>query len=309
VLYISFEGYWQLRMALDPDPNDEPLGYSGPTRVVPGEPIFDRIIRFNDPVKPRFPHDEDIGVSVYRVQTDEAGVHNTLKTHPDHPLLGARVDLLDEAKFEERGFVTLYQKMPIEPFHLKIEGSGIRLQVNDMWDPTQPNLTYDEVCADQPQLLSRRSLSVQPGSPVVAEATGIMDYAEYRRARRKQLEERRTKLSDETERNALTVRIDDLAKDDKSTPTSGLVGLTVPAQQFLGLVGLYQFLLQGIPVVSDKHGRLNGKIGTSQQWSIQFWMGGFDVDALTAFIRGTLTVPFAPESHSAVTSHSRALSV
>ena len=302
MLYVSFEGYWQLRMALDPDPNDEPLGFSGPTRVVPGEPPFDGVIRFNDPVCPRWPHDRDIGVRVHRVQVDETGVPHTLRPWPHHPLLGARVDLVDDAKFEERGFVTLYQKMPIEPFHLRVTGDGagdgIALAIDDMWDPTQPALTYDEVCASQPQLLSRRSISVQPGSPVVAEATGIVDYAAYREERRKQLHRRRHDSHDATERAALTVRIDDLAKDEKSTPTSGLVGLTVPAQQFLGLVGLYQFTLQGVPKATDRHHRLGGRVGTSQPWSIQFWMGGFDVDALTGYVRGTLTLPFAPDPSS-----------
>ena len=46
--------------------------------------------------------------------------------------------------------------------------------------------------------------------------------------------------------------------------------------------------------VSDPKQRLGGRIGTSQQWSIKFWMGGFDVDALTGFVKGALVVPFAP---------------
>jgi hypothetical protein len=50
--------------------------------------------------------------------------------------------------------------------------------------------------------------------------------------------------------------------------------------------------------VADPGRRLGGRIGTSQPWSIQFWMGGFDVDALTGYVRGTLTVPFAPDAPS-----------
>lgn len=293
MLFIGFSGYWQLRMALDPDPNDEPLGISGPTRVVPGEPPFDRLLRFQNPVCPRFPHDQDIGVFVDRVEISDAETPDNRTPIPDHPLLGAAVDLVDGPKFEERGFVTVYQKMPIEPFHLRIAGNGIELAVDDMWDPTNPDLTYDEVCALQPGLLSRRSLTVQPGSTIVAEATGITDYAEYRLERRRQLEARRADPAHKDEIPALSVRINDLAKDDLATATSGLVGLVVPAQQFLGLCGFYAFVIQGSPIVRDPGDHLGGRIGVSQPWSIKFWMGGFDVDTLTAFVKGTLVVPFA----------------
>jgi hypothetical protein len=292
MLYITFSGYWQLRMALDPDPNDEPLGISGPVRVVPGEPVMDGIIRFQDPVHPRYPHDKDLGVTVERVEYAEAEHPDKKRPLPDHPLLRARVDLVDKPKFEERGFVTLYQKMPIEPFHLRIAGNGISLAADDLWDPTDPDLTYDEVCATRPELLSRRTIRVQPGSQVVADATGITDFADYRRKRRKLLVKKRAESHDETEKAALSVRINDLEKDDQATPTSGLVGLVVPAQQFLGLCGFYGFPLQATPVVHDPESRLGGRIGTSQQWSIQFWMGGFDVDTMTAFVKGTLSVPF-----------------
>ena len=281
-------------MALDPDPNDEPLGVSGPTRVVPGEPPFDGHIRFHGPVCPRFPHDKDIGVFVDRVETSDPEAPDERRPFDDHPLLEAAVDLVDSPKFEERGFVTVYQKMPIEPFHLRVTGNEIELAVDDLWDPTNPSLTYDEVCALQPALLSRRTLTVQPGSMIVAEATSITDYAEYRRERRRLLEKRRADPLHKDEKEALSVRLNDLEKDELATATQGLVGLVVPAQQFLGLCGFYSFLIQGTPVVRDPKQRLPGHIGTSQQWSIKFWMGGFDVDTLTAFVKGTLVVPFVP---------------
>jgi hypothetical protein len=37
---------------------------------------------------------------------------------------------------------------------------------------------------------------------------------------------------------------------------------------------------------------LGGLIGTSQPWSINFWMGGYDVDSLVGYMMGTLKVPF-----------------
>ena len=292
MLQIGFRGWWQLRMALDPDPNDEPRGISGSTIVVPGEPDFDGLIRLQDPVAPRHPHEHDIGVDVHEVAyVDPQGTQKPVVL-PDHPLVGAHVNLLDDPVFGERGFVVLYQKMPIDPFHLEIATDGISLRVDDLWDPPRPDLTYDEVAGSYPELLQRRSLSVQPQSALAAEVTGIVDYPEYRAQRRRELERLREASQDEVERAALAMRIGMLAKDDLVKGNEGYVGLTLSAQQFLGLCGFYGFPIQGTPVVRDPERRLKGVIGTSQPWSINFWMGGFDVDALTGYMMGTLLVPF-----------------
>jgi hypothetical protein len=293
MLYIDFKGWWQLRMALDPDPNDEPRGISGPPVVTPGEPDFDGVIRLQDPVVPRYPHETDIGVTVSEVAIDDAQAPRGVKVLPKtHPLVGAKVKLLDNPTFGERGFVILYQKMPVEPFHLEVTGNGIVLRINDLWDPTRPQLTYAEVAAYDPELLERRSISVQPQSPLVASVTGIVDYAEYRRQRRTELEALMAQSQDPQEKAALALRIRMLAKDELVKDNQGLVGLQLPAQQFLGLCGFYEFPIQGIPEVQDPQHKLGGRIGTSQPWSISFWMGGYDVDSLVGYMMGTLTVPF-----------------
>ena len=82
MLTLYFEGWFQCRLATDPDPTDELIGVTGPTFIVAGEPYLDRIIRLQNPVAPRFPHEHDIGVNVNRVEIDE-------QEQPDHPLIGA----------------------------------------------------------------------------------------------------------------------------------------------------------------------------------------------------------------------------
>jgi hypothetical protein len=299
MLYVNFRGWWQLRMALDPDPNDEPRGISGPTVVVPGEPEFDGVIRLNDPVCPRYPHENDVGVTVYEVAVDDPEARKGIRVLPDNALVGAKVNLLDKPTYGERGFVILYQKMPVEPFHLEIAGNDLKLRIDDLWDPTRPTLTYAEVAAYNPELLERRSIAVQPQSPLVADVTGIVDYAEYRRTRRRELTALLERTTDPEKRAALELRIRMLEKDDLVKDNKGLVGLTVPAQQFLGLCGFYAFPIQGTPTVEDANQKLAGLIGTSQPWSISFWMGGYDVDSLIGYMVGTLTVPFFPMSTTA----------
>ena len=307
MLYIDFGGWWQMRMALDPDPNDEPRGVSGPTVALPGEPDFDGVIRFQGPVDPRWPRDPADGVRVKSVAVDDAAAPNGKRVLSGHPLLGASVDLLDSPTFAERGFVVLYQKMPVDPFHLRIESGDVSLEVRDLWDPTRPEVTIDEVAALDPALLVRRCVSVQPQSPLVAGVTGVVDYAEHRRRRRRDLENLLRDAVDPMSRAGLEMRIDMLAKDELVSGNDGMVALLLEAQQFLGLCGFYSFVIQGAPIVSDPHVRLGGLIGTSQQWQVAFWMGGYErrhavrlhqghIDS--ALLRGC-TTPLEARGHSA----------
>ena len=44
-LWIKFEGWFQCRLATDPDPADEPRGVDGYIHAIPSERDLDRIIR------------------------------------------------------------------------------------------------------------------------------------------------------------------------------------------------------------------------------------------------------------------------
>jgi hypothetical protein len=63
---IHFDGIFQNRLATDPDPFDNPRGDLGWTRSHTGEPDFDRIIRFNNPISPRS-FIEKVGVFITKV--------------------------------------------------------------------------------------------------------------------------------------------------------------------------------------------------------------------------------------------------
>ncbi|MGH9170586.1 MAG: hypothetical protein ACRD0Z_06905 [Acidimicrobiales bacterium] len=298
MLEISFAGRWQFRMALDPDPNDEPRGVSGPTVALPGEPDFDTFMYLQDHVCPRYPFDWGNGVFVNGVTVVD-DTNPALRTPLGaHPLIGAAVNLLESPTYAERGFVVLYQKMPIDPFVLQIKGGGVELYVKDLWDPQYPEWDVNEVATNHPELLERRSVTVQPQSALVAATTGIVDYVAYRLARLEQLVARRAVLEpvkDAEEIAGLDMRIRMLEKDKDSGADEGLVGLALESHQFLGLCGFYQFLIQGTPRVTNQAGpALGGQIGVSQPWFVDFWVGGFDVDTLTGWMSGVLRVPFHP---------------
>ena len=60
----------------------------------------------------------------------------------------------------------------------------------------------------------------------------------------------------------------------------------------LRYVSVYAFALDGTPQVLDPSQVLGGTVGTSQDWQLAMWWGGYDVDTLCGYVRGTLSVPF-----------------
>src|SRR5438067_16813 len=95
---LGFSGWFQVRLATDPDPCDEPRGVSGYSWALPGEPDLDRIIRFqpNAPfLRAGCAPEVRPGVVVQHVSMSEREL-------ADHPLAHARVDLVDGPKFEGR---------------------------------------------------------------------------------------------------------------------------------------------------------------------------------------------------------------
>jgi hypothetical protein len=188
MLELYFEGWFQCRLARDPDPSDEKRGISGASFATVYEPDLDRIIRLNDAVATRamylpaghqVPH---VGVSVKSVYIDGQKIVT-------HPLLGARVDLLDDPVFQAlNGVFSTPGYEIIDPFHISISRENIRLSRRDLWDPTQPDLTMYDMPLDSPFLARRQPVSQESRSVDVREATGIFNAAEYVNKRIRDLE-------------------------------------------------------------------------------------------------------------------------
>ena len=111
MLTIEFAGWFQCRLATDPDPYDEPRGVSGYVRAYAGEPDLDRIIHWQPPTFLRALA-PTVGVSVSRVFLDGKPVEGS-------PLAGARVMLHGSPKFEGRNGVVaedrLRADLPVRP--------------------------------------------------------------------------------------------------------------------------------------------------------------------------------------------------
>ncbi|MCA9704518.1 MAG: hypothetical protein KDK70_01575 [Myxococcales bacterium] len=273
MLSLYFSGWFQCRLATDPDPTDEPRGVSGFTFAVAGEPDFDRIIRLRDPVAPRS-HGPAVGVQVDRVAVDG-------RVEPGHPLVGARVDLLDQPRFESwNAILRKGSSGPIHPFHLELAQGDVRIRREDVLHPPDPSLPLHQI---PPESVERRSavVSMAMDHVRIADATGMADPLALRARRREQLVADREACGDPVARAALDKRIEELS-------------IVAPHKMQLVTMNLYndyRFALNGPSEVRDPRGRVGARLDRGAEWPILFWMGGWDSDALCGHIRGTLMIP------------------
>jgi hypothetical protein len=63
------------------------------------------------------------------------------------------------------------------------------------------------------------------------------------------------------------------------------------ATRFFGATLPYFVPLAAEASVEDPDGRLGATIDLGRPWTAEFWMGGWDPDAMCAFMQGYLSVP------------------
>lgn len=280
MLILHFEGWFQCRLATNPDPTDEARGVSGYTFALPGEDDLDRVIRLHDPRAPRS-HGPAVGVHVTGVE--RAGV-----SEPSHPLREAPVFWLGDPKFESRNRLLSDDRSgtgPIHPFHVRVAAADVVIDREDLVYPPDPTRPLHELHA---AFLNRRAPARLDGFETDADrvraATGIASPAEYRRVRMLRLEAERVSTTHATARAALEKRIEQLAIDDH-----GDVRLMM-----MHAVQTWRFDLNGPAVVVDPQGLLGWMPDASSDWPVEFWMGAWDADALVGFVSGSLAVPGRP---------------
>jgi len=273
MITLFFKGWFQCRLATDPDPHDERRGVSGYVHAYAGEPDLDRLIHWQPPPFSRA-EAPAVGVTVQRVSVDGGDVAN-------HGLIGARVSLLDNAKFEGRnGVIADDGKEPIYPFHLRVQTTtGILLQRQIV--PYDPDYPFAELLA----------LALQVGPDVardVAAQTGISDLkAEWRR--RVGVLQTLADAATGATKVGLGERIAVLSR--------WLAAPRSPSQ-FFGARMTYDYALRSLPVVTGWSATLGGTPAADDEWRVRFWLGGWDADTLCGFCDGVLEVPttLAPQA-------------
>jgi hypothetical protein len=262
VIELRFSGWFQCRLATDPDPYDEPRGVSGYVHAYVGEPDLDRRIVFQDPAFTR-PYGPAIGVTVDEVRVDKVSVAG-------HPLLGARVDLLDGPTFEGRnGVIAAAGMEPVYPFVLELTKEPFSL-VRGI-SPHNVDYPYPELYAK----------TIEDAPEEILEATGITDLVAMWTDRAARLRDDLIRLQ-EPQRTGTTERISFLERQ-LGAQGSG-------AAQFFGARMRYAYELESPIALHDPENWLAGEPvdDTAAPWPLHFWFGGWDADVLCGFARGTL---------------------
>lgn len=263
MIELRFSGWCQCRLATDPDPYDEPRGVSGYVHAYVGEPDLDRRISFQAPAFTR-PYGPAVGVAVDEVRVDGAPVSG-------HPLLGARVDLLDEPKFEGRNGVIADDGLePVHPFVLELTKGPFSLVRGIA--PRDPGYPYPELYA--------AGVDIAPEE--IREATGVTDLVEVWTERLARLQQDLPGL-EEPERTGTAERISFLERE---------LAAGGGTARFFGARMRFAYELGSPPALHDPEHWLAGEPAdaTTGPWPVHFWFGGWDADALCAFARGTVMV-------------------
>lgn len=260
---IRFRGWFQVRLATDPDPYDEPRGVSGYVHAYAGEPDLDRVVSFQPPAFTR-PHGRPVGVTVDEVVRDDTA-------DPTHPLVGAAVDLLDQPKFEGRnGVIGDDGFEPVYPFRMAVGKDDFRVVRSVV--PADPTFPYDGLFPG----------GLEIGVNEVSDATGESGLAPVWSRRVAALVEDLT-TAEEPHRTGIAERLEFL----RTNLAAGEEGAT----RFFFALLRYEYALASPPELTDPDGWLDGHVDPATPWTVNFWLGGWDADALCGYARGTVHLP------------------
>lgn len=260
---IHFNGWFEARFATDPDPFDHPRGNDGWTFAVEGEPDFDRVIRFHNPVAVRS-RGPAAGVYVREVVKDAQVITG-------HPLVGAPVELLDDAKFEgHNGLIAGAGREPVFPLHLRIAAGQLVIETTE-W------LTFADLT--RPAGVRRKGLGVTSVDPALLQSLlGGLGPAAFREQRKADLTNDLAGATGAT-RRALEQRI---ALIDPATDNIRTNSLTFRVPYSLKVPVANR-------VFADPQNQFGtGSPSTLKNWTWEWWMGVWDADALCGYIEGAL---------------------
>jgi hypothetical protein len=292
MLILDFEGYFQMRMATDPDPTDELRGVSGYTFAFCGEPDLDHLLHFQPDEPGVWERDfgpgggPKVGVVVTSAKRDGKDV-------PD--LVGGRIAFVDGMVVEHNGLLVRNDYFIINPFRVTLTtGKTLLLDRVDYLNPANPNMPENE--ADSTMLQRRQATTFQSNSEEVAQATGLPNAAnvtliQNRLNRKASLEAllASTPKKNAVKRAELESRIYELGIVEQwwnlSQGTSGNRPIDRRAAQLA-------LQLSGWNI--DMNGAIaENRLGADERypWNISFWMGGWDGDAMCGYVKCEWTIP------------------
>jgi hypothetical protein len=290
MLILDFEGWFQYRATTDPDPTDDARGVSGYTFALAGEPDLDGIVHFQ-PDEPGVCERDfgpeggpKVGVTVRKAQRDGASVPK---------LVGGKIAFAGARLLEHNGILIREDFFVIDPLRVSLTvGGKTLLDRIDYLDPTHPDLPPEKVSGAA--LLRRQPAKFTANSEQVAAATGLpnaqnVTLIENRLRRRRSLQKLLAKTTEPVKRAALESRIEQLEIVEQWWNLSQGSPGNRPIDR-----RAHQLALQASGWNIDMNGKIyTNAVGADESipWNVSFWFGGFDGDALTAYVQGTWTIP------------------
>jgi len=287
VVEIQFKGWFQMRMATDPDYSHNRRGVHGNVFATAGEPDLDKDIRFKNPLSPRR-FSPPVGVKVYKANRYEDWGSIEFKEMPQ--LVGSTIDLLQKPNMVCNNYLVATDVFPIDPFHIEIttpEGAIISREV--FWSgrfkemtPQQRIGTHREITyLNQDDTLLRKNL----------ELVGQRSAKNFYEDRMALLMEARQKATTDEEISHFDFRIKDLNLTWYVNPQGGtdiryrrLQWGTYWKHTISGNMTISETKakLPFVPIVGDRdHNR----------WIVGYYMGFYDSDAQVGFVDGSLVIP------------------
>src|ERR1051325_4509036 len=292
MLILNFEGYFQMRMATDPDPTDDKRGVSGYTFAFAGEPDFDAKIHLQPDEDGVWERDFGPGGG------PKVGVKVTDATRNNQfapELVGTRVAFIDAQILEHNGILVRNDYFIIDPFRvrlLKADSNDVLLDRVDYLNPDKPKMATND--ATPAQLTRRQAKQFVSNSQKVADATGLESPANValianRLERRKSLQTLLAATTDPIQVAALESRIYQLGIVERWWEISVNVGQNKVIDRRAAQLALQ---LDGWNIDMNGHVAANELAAAENYpWNISFWMGGWDGDALCGYVKGTWTIP------------------
>lgn len=288
-LDLRFAGWFQVRLATDPDTTDEPRGVSGYTFALPGEPDLDRVIRFQLDGTHLREGSPLVTADSFGVRVTDVALRGVAAPH--HPLVDAPVRLPEDARFHMRNYV-LTDGEPgtecVDPFGLAFGTNPAQplLARDDVLYPPNPSATLWEVPV---AWLKRRGGKFGPAPEIFQQVTGFDDPVAYREARLVELRRLRADPdhhANEVVRAGLDRRIEQLlayGPDDRRT-----YALTFSEHR--------RFDLNGPTIRADPRILDHVDADPRLTWPMELTQAVWDADLLCGWVSGQLSVPLR-DSH------------
>jgi hypothetical protein len=273
-LWIKFAGWFQCRLATDPDPTDEPRGVDGSIHAIAGEQDLDRIIRLQLPGTVQRSYCPTVGVKVVAVYVDQLKIN-------DHPLIDGVVVFLDNPKFEGRNSIlAVAGEEAIFPLHIQIKKH--RCLIQRKFDDSIKFPPFSQEDRDKFKSLQAHGLNVDPG--IIGDETEIFDLGSIWKERISKLQQDLTKTITEIERAAIKSRIESMSISNMRNA------------RFFSIRMIYSMSLTGSAIFEDADGYFPGKpivLAPQYPWNLQFWCGAWDADAQSGYIVGYVGIPIS----------------